>query len=188
MILEVIGPNGLPAHVKGDGSGNLFATPPAGSVATSGGLTPPAIVNNLTTTATTYAAGQVIGSLQTIAEAARTLGKGGVILSTMLALDNPNTSPIDVIYFGANPTASTITNGTNLDIVAADKAKVIGVAHITDWTALGATRSYGQGHSILIPFNPLTVTNLWAAVVARGSVTLSAGTTVASLISRVSQD
>jgi hypothetical protein len=123
-----------------------------------------------TTTVATYTAGQVIGGLQTVTSAERVAGKGGLIQSAVLALKVANTVSIDVVYFNANPTASTCNNAAAYVLAPADIGKVIGVAHVTDWTA-GNIASVGQSQNMAAPYVLPSGTSAFSCAVVRGSIT-----------------
>lgn len=146
------------------------------------------ITNAITTTAVTYTTGQAIGALQTLAAAVRVsaaLGASGtsailqsVILSITDAVTVPNAA--DIFFFNANPSGSTCTNAAAFVLAAADRAKVIGIAHMTDFTS-GNTAVIGQALNLAMPYGLASATSLFACVVARGSFVV-AGTTDASLL------
>jgi hypothetical protein len=101
----------------------------------------------ITSTVVTYTTGQSIGGLLTIANAARvsgaagTAGTSGLIQKAVLGSSVTNTVQVDVIYFNASPTGSTCTNASAYSLAAADRSKVIGTTHITDWEASAAAYS-----------------------------------------------
>jgi hypothetical protein len=135
--------------------------------------------NALGNTATSYAAGVAIGGLQTVAGMARvsgaagTPGTGGDILATVLTSSVANTVQVDVVYFSATLTTSTCTDTTAFALTAADATKVVGVAHVTDWSA-GNPAAVGQVIGPPIPYVLNNATSLFACVVARGVVTVAA--------------
>lgn len=141
-------------------------------VTIAGGITNP-ITTALTITANSaYSTGNVLGGLMTIANMARVAGGSGLVQSTVANCKTNQTVSIDVIYFNANPSSSTFTDKTAFSVAAADFNKVIGVAHITDWTNLG-TPSTGQAQNQAMPFKLASGTTGYAVAVVRGNPTFS---------------
>jgi hypothetical protein len=148
------------------------------------------ITNDMTTTNATITTGQSIGGLQTLANAVRVSGSlgasgtSGLIQSVLVSFkDAVATSQIDVFYFNANPTGSTCTNASAFILADADRDKVIGVAHVTDFTA-GNTAVVAQAMNQAMPFGLASTTSAFACAVARGSFAIT-GTANASLVTRV---
>lgn len=129
-----------------------------------------------TSTVVTYTTGQAIGGLITYANAARVSGAtgapgtSGLIQRAMVFSKITNTVQTDIILFNANPTGSTCTNASAYSLAAADFDKVIGVAHVTDWTA-SASAYTGQAQNLAIPYALVSNTSLFGCLVARGSIT-----------------
>lgn len=168
--------------------GALVAPLPAGEThigEVGGNLLP--IVNDMTTTSATVTTGQSIGGIQTLANAVRVSGSlgasgtSGYIQSlTVTFTDAVGSGPLDVYFYNA-----TVTTGTNCQNATAfvlqngDRDKVLGVAHVTDFTSSN-TAVVAQANNLAIPFGLASSTSLFACVVARGSFVI-AGTTNASL-------
>lgn len=123
------------------------------------------------TTASAYAAGNVLGTKFTLPNAARLAGGAGLIQSASILCKSANTAAVDLILFSADPTNSALTDKTALAINAADYAKVVGVIHLTDWTSLGSA-ALGQNLAVGLPFRVPAGFDLFAVMVARGAVTL----------------
>lgn len=144
--------------------------------------------NTPTVTATAYAAGQCVGGLIALSGASRTAGGSGLIQSVAVSFLSGVQPSVDVVFFNANPTASTITNNTALAINAADVGKVVGVAHLSDITLLGASSpSFIQATGLALPFVVSTGTILYCALVIRSSASLTS-VSDATLTVRVLQD
>jgi hypothetical protein len=125
-----------------------------------------------TVQAAAYASSNVIGGLLTLAGMARLSGGTGLLHMVSLFTKVANPPAIDVILFNSNPTASTFTDKAALTVAAADFDKIAGVAHVSDWTSLGASVSFGQATSLAIPFQlQAGQTTAYAALVARGAIT-----------------
>ena len=145
------------------------------------------ITSPMTTSANTVTTGKSIGGLQTLANAVRVSaaagnpGTSGNVLSTIVSFVDPiGVVPFDVFYFQANPTGSTCTDNTAFALVAADRDKVFGIAHVTDINSAGIAQLIGPP----IPFTTNNSTSIFACVVVRGSATIT-GTANASLDVRI---
>jgi hypothetical protein len=124
------------------------------------------------TASSAYASGQAIGGLITLSNAARVAGGSGLIQSVLVDTKSAQTTSTDVVLFSANPSASTCTDKTAFSVAAADFDKVIGVAHVTDWTSLG-TPSVGQAQNLAVPFALTSGSTIYACAVTRGTPTFS---------------
>jgi hypothetical protein len=121
-----------------------------------------------------YAAGDVLGHLLTISGPCRTPGVGGIIENVSVSDLGGLDASLDIIFFKQNPASTTFTDNGALAVDPNDVPKVAGVAHISDWTGLG-TPSYGQDHNFNGRFQlSATVNTLYAVVVARSTVSLTA--------------
>lgn len=142
------------------------------------------IKNALTTTASaTYTTGLVIGGKQTLANAVRVsgvagaAGTGGFIQNVALTFSTaPTGVSADIYYFDSDPTGSTCTDNAAFALVAADYAKVIGIAHVTDFTG-GNVVAVAQAQNLAMSFDLVSSTTIYACVVARSSLTVTTGTT-----------
>jgi len=129
------------------------------------------------TASSAYTAGNAVGGLITFSNAARasgaagTPGTGGLVQSVVVSSKTAQSSQMDLILFNANPSGSTCTDKTAVDVVAADFDKIVGIAHVTDWTALGSTRSAGQAQSLAMPYALVSATALYGCLVTRGTPT-----------------
>jgi hypothetical protein len=175
-----------------DGSKNLKITTQTAEVAgenhvgeVGGNLLP--ITNDMTTSAATVTTGQSIGGIQTLANAVRVSGAlgasgtSGYIQSlTVTFTDAVGSGPLDVYFYNA-----TVTTGTNCQNATAfvlqngDRDKVLGIAHVTDFTSSN-TAVVAQASNLAIPFGLSSSTSLFACVVARASFVI-ASTANASL-------
>lgn len=125
------------------------------------------------TASSAYASGQVIGTKMTLANLARVSGKSGVIQTVSLFCKSAQTAAVDVLIFNADPSSTTFTDKTALALAAADYDKLIGVAHVTDWTSLG-TPSLGQAAGVGLAFKLGSgLTDGYAVLVSRGTPTFA---------------
>ncbi|WP_313534387.1 hypothetical protein [Sphingomonas sp.] len=152
----------------------LAAPTPAGEayIGRVGGdvLTAPGNTPVVTTTA--YASGNVVGSLLTFTNAARAAAGSGLIQAASVLSKSAQTAALDLLIFSANPSASTFTDKAAVTINAADTDKLVGVIHLTDWSALG-TASIAQAVAAGLPFKLAAGTALYGVLVARAAMTLA---------------
>lgn len=129
------------------------------------------------TAASAYASGNAVGGLITFAAAARVAAGSGLIQSIVVNSKSLQSTQMDLVVFSANPTGSTCTDKNAVAVAAADFDKVLGVAHITDWTALG-TPSAGQAQNLAMPFALSAGTTLYGCLVTRSTPTFTATTDI----------
>lgn len=169
--------NGYVDQLEGyfDGVEGLLAAPtPAGEayIGKMGGdvLTAAAAAPAVSTTA--YAAGNVVGGLLTFTGAARTAAGAGLIQAATVLSKSAQTAALDLLIFSDNPTATTFTDKAAVSIAATDMGKLVGVIHLTDWTALG-NASIAQAVAAGLPFKLATGTSLYGVLVTRAAMTLA---------------
>ncbi len=136
-----------------------------------------------TITVAAYAAGQDIGGLIAFAGAARVSAGSGLIQSVAMSWLNANPASLDIVFFSANPSNSTVTDHAALTIAAADLPKIIGIVHVTDCSALGATApNLCQATQLTLPFVLPSGQTIYAALVLRAAVTPSTTSDLAATI------
>jgi hypothetical protein len=172
-----------PLPVSGGGGGAITAG--------AGQIFP--ITNDMTTTSATATTGQSIGGLQTLANAvlsSAALGanntSGYIQNLTVTFTDAVGSGPLDVYYFNASPSGSTCTNDSTFVLANADRDKVIGIVHVTDFTfSTPATPPIvAQAGNLSIGYGLSSATSIFACVVARASFVIT-GTANASLVTNV---
>ena len=131
-----------------------------------------------------YSANDTIGGVLTVAGAVRQAGAPGIILQVGLHSKSVQTGNLDVIFFKANPSNSTVADNGALAIDDADGSKLIGVVHLDDVTSLGLG-SYHQAVTNL-PFIPTSGVDIYAVLVDRTGMTLTS-TSDMTLIVRIMQ-
>lgn len=149
------------------------------------------ITNDMTTSNATVTTGQSIGGIQTLANAVRVSGAlgasgtSGYIQSiTVTFADAIGSGPLDVYFYNATvTTGSNCQNATTFVLQNGDRDKVLGIAHVTDFTASN-TAVVAQASNLAIPFGLASSTSLFACVVARGSFAIT-GTANASIKANV---
>jgi hypothetical protein len=151
------------------------------------------ITSALVTSNNTVTTGKAIGPLQTLANAVRVsgavgaAGTSGYIQTVILSFtDAVGAGPLDVYYFNANPTGSTCTDNTTFALAAADRGKVIGIVHVTDFTASN-TAAIAQANNQSMLFSAASATSIFACVVSRGSFAIT-GTSNATLDTKIARN
>lgn len=125
-----------------------------------------------TTAAGAYAVGDVVGTLMTISNAARAGALSGVIESIIVADKANVASNLDLMLFGANPSASTFTDNAAYTVNVADFDKFIPGANVDNVFAAAGNRVVSYIPPAGIPY-VLTTTTLYAVLVARTGFTLA---------------
>lgn len=120
-----------------------------------------------------YSSDDVVGGLQTIANAARPGLQTGVLLYFSMSCKADITQAWRVILFKANPSATTFTENSALSLNSADYDKVLGHFDITsfDDADLGTLHIMTKSN-LNIPFQLSGTTSLYAVLLARGTLNL----------------
>ena len=124
-------------------------------------------------TAVAHATNTTIGSLLALA----TTLTSGLIQSVVCSFNSGIIPTLDIIFFRASPTSTTVTDASAVAVNVADVAKIIGIMHLTDASLVGASSpSIVQAQSQGLEFAGLSG-NIYAIIVNRGaSVTLGSTT------------
>lgn len=151
----------------------------------------PTITVAVTVTAGAYVTGNLIGSKITLPGATRGFVDGNATNSGgvyhLRITDKANQKiPLDVVFFNANPTATTFTDRSAVALNVADLPKVLGHVSLAaaDYVSLSATtnavgtqRNVGMGYTLAG-----TATTLYACLIARGSGTYTSVSDVEILL------
>jgi hypothetical protein len=176
----------------GDGAGNdvSSATPLPVALGAGSNTIGSLIGNNSTltvaqtvTAASAYATGNAVGGLITLTSINRASGASILVQSVLVTSKSAQTNPMDILLFNASPTGSTCTDKTAVSIVAADAGKLVGVAHVTDWTS-GGTASVGQMQQPPIGI-AVPATTLYACLVTRSTPTWTSTSDVSVVVSSI---
>lgn len=138
-----------------------------------------------TVTASAYSAGNALGGLMTIANAARisgsagAAGTGGILAGLQLNSKAIQTGvQVDIFIFDANPTGSTCTDKTAFVLANADFDKVVGILTIPSTAANGAgwfgattTGAVGIPTYFPISYDLASATSIYACAVVRAAIT-----------------
>lgn len=131
------------------------------------------------TASSAYATGNAVGGLMTVTSATRVSGTagasgtGGLLQAVVMNTKSAQTTSTDVFIFNANPTSTTCTDKTAFALNSADFDKVVGVAHINDFTA-GNVASIGQAQNLAMVYVLASATSIYACAVTRGTPTWTA--------------
>ena len=126
-------------------------------------------------TATTYASGDLIGTKITLTDACLEVGSEATLVSITAAdLDKQN-QPCDVVIFNADPSSTTFSNDSALDVDDSDLPKICGSASViaTDYADF-ADSVVATKTNIGLVCEAVGTDDLYACVVSRGTATYSA--------------
>jgi hypothetical protein len=138
--------------------------------------------------AASYASGASIGGLLSFTNAARAAAGSGLIQACTASFASGVQPTMDVVFFNATPSGSTVTDKTAVSVATADLSKVIGVIHLSDFTLLGISApSFGQAQQQSLPFTLPSGTTVYAVVIARSAITLTSTSDMTASI-RILQD
>lgn len=129
-------------------------------------------------TSALYSTGCVLGTTSPIQTEVFRIGGdvnqlGSAILQSVIIKDLSKQSlAVDVIIFDSNPTATTFTNNSVLDIADADIDKIVGIISIlaTDYVSFN-DNSVAIKTGIGLPITTNLGNNIWFCLVTRGSPT-----------------
>lgn len=122
-----------------------------------------------------YSTGDLVGGLLTLnhpiadGNDKSVYPTGGIIQSVVITDLAALSIDKDVVFFDTNPSSTTFTENSALDINDADLLNVIGVVSVTTWFAFN-DNVCGQTLNLAMPFVlPAAATALYAAIVERGT-------------------
>lgn len=127
-----------------------------------------------------YTAGDSVGGLRTL-----DLGRvaaGGVVLESITVLDDAvQDSDFDLLFFNANPTASTVADQSAFALNAADFTKLIGAVQIasSDYFAVNAGLSVAAKNGIGLVLQPVSGTSIYCVAVTQSAPDYVAATDLA---------
>lgn len=121
-------------------------------------------VADVTTATTAYTAGDQVGSLITLSDAARVSGGGGVIVGVTLIDQSDIIGAYDVVFFDASVTLA--SNNAAFSISDADSLTVVGLVQLAGAFDIGNNR-VAQAYNIAVPYICSGGTSLFAALICR---------------------
>lgn len=122
------------------------------------------------TSGSAYANGDNVGGLITLSDAVLSSGDSCILKSIIINDHDVQNAEFDFIFFRANPSSSTITNGAEIDIVDADINKAIGNDTVVAGDYIDLNSSSQATERVNLDLT-LTGTDLYVVVVVRGTST-----------------
>lgn len=127
----------------------------------------------LTVDTAAYATGELIGKHTggklTFTNAFSGPGKGGRLVQVILTDDGAQSAAIDLVLFSSDPSATTFTDQSALDIADADLDKIIGIVSL----AAASYKAFADNSAIVATAGPIDIVTdsgtLYGALVSRGS-------------------
>ena len=126
-----------------------------------------ATIGGISTSGLAYVAGNQIGTLTTITNAARATGGSGVLTGMVIADAGVALSAVDIYLFDQSITP-TSTDKTALNIATSDIAKLVQVVQLTGPFTTTSSR-HVQAQNISVPYTCSGGTSLYALLVARAA-------------------
>lgn len=149
-----------------------------------GGNSLPVFVTPTVSAAAIYAAGDAVGGKQTLTSAMRiSSGKGLLQSIQIIDLDNQK-APLDIYFFNADPSLTTITDNAKPSVNATDKLRIVGVVSVAaaDYVTMddgGTDFAIAMKVNVGLVIRASGSANLFAMVVTSGTPTY---TTTSSLV------
>ena len=120
-----------------------------------------------------YATGELIGGKLTLTNATALNVFSGIISNVVIIDNDSELVDLDVVFFSADPTATTFTDQAAFDPADADALNIICTVSVTtDVTFADNGMSYANNQNC--PFRTLGSNTIYAAIVSRGSPTYTA--------------
>lgn len=142
------------------------------AIASSNGLL--ILTASLVVQAAAYSANDLAADKIELANAVERAGGGGEIVATLLHDKAAQAVSYDLVFFNADPSATTFTKNSALTVADADLAKICGVHQLTSNIAFAASNiTRGEAFRPL-PFVLAGGTSLYAALITRGTPTFAA--------------
>lgn len=121
-------------------------------------------VTGVTTATTAYIAGDQVGTLISLSNAARVTGGGGVIVGVTLIDQSDIIGAYDVVFF--DQTVTLAADNAAFAISDADSLDIVGLVQLAGSFDIGANR-VAQAYNIAIPYVCNASTTLYAALICR---------------------
>lgn len=142
-------------------------------------------------TGTAYAAGDVIGVINTLSNAVRISGGSGVIRSVTVS-DKSGVADIAIAlrvwFFDSNPSGSTFTDNSALNIVDADITKVIGFVDLAGTGGAATGAEVWSARACDLAFVASGSSSIFMVLESRGAIAANAGTTDWQVTTCIEQD
>lgn len=129
------------------------------------------------TSTTAYAAGDQVGTMCTLANAARVSGGTGMIVGVSLQGYNDAMGAWDVVFFDNSSVTLAADNAAFNLATDADVLESVAIVQLAGAYDLGANR-IAQAYNLAVPYFCSGGTSLYAALITRGAFTNAAGETL----------
>ena len=127
------------------------------------------LISAVTTATTGYTAGDQVGPLITLANAARVSGGGGVITGVTLIDQGDVIGAYDVVFFDSS-VSSLAGDNLAFSISDADALKVVGIVQLAGAFDITNNR-IAQAYNLAVPYVCSGSTSLYCALITRGTHT-----------------
>lgn len=135
--------------------------------------------SGLTTVTTTYAAGDQVGALMTLSNAAAVSGGSGVITGVTLIDASDVLGAVDLVIYDSSVTLG--SDNAAVSISDADALKIVAVVQLTGAYDIGENR-VSQAQNLAVPYVCNGSADLYASIIARSSISpFAAGATSLTL-------
>lgn len=119
-----------------------------------------------------YSAGDAVGGKLTFASATRISAYSGTVVGVSVVDQNKQNALMDLILFNADPSGTTFTDNSALDIADADMTKIIARIPLVDWCGFN-DNSVCCANNLNIPFVLASGSSIYGCLINRGTPTLS---------------
>ena len=109
----------------------------------------------------------------TFANATRVASYSGRVKSVIVTDQNKQNVVIDLVLFNADPSGTTFTDNSILDIADADMVKIIARVPLVDWTNFN-DNAFCAVNNLSLDFNLASGTSLYGCLVTRGTPSFAA--------------
>lgn len=122
-----------------------------------------------------YASGDLMGGKLTLSNAIRVAAGSGILQDIVVQDLTNQKAALDVVLFDSDPSTTTFTNNTALDVSDADLVRIIGHVSIlaSDYISF-ADNAVATKSGLAMPVDVAAGRNLYACVVSRGTPTYTA--------------
>lgn len=120
-----------------------------------------------------YAANDIVGGLLTLTNAVRSSGSTALLESICIFDEDNEKAALEIVFFNANPTASTTADQGGLTVHAGDVTKVIGRVTIAaaDYVTVATGKAIAQVSGLARLMKASGSANLYCVVLATGTPT-----------------
>lgn len=120
-----------------------------------------------------YTAGDAVGGKMTFSNATRIAAYSGRIKS-VIVVDQAKQAPIlDLVIFNADPSSTTVTDNSVLDVADGDMSKIVARVPLVDWVQFNDNAACAV-NNLSLDFNLASGSSLYGALVTRGTPTFAA--------------